>query len=112
MAGTWLDLKSGTFFWPKFSVLGPKILFLTPFSLKTLSIKGEGGTPQIRNLFFDQNQVFFEQKTQFLALFEEKFSGKRGFPPPPPFTDKIRKLVFEVFSKVFTLPQSWQFDDN
>ena len=62
-----------------------------------LSIKGEGGTSQIRNpifaenfvckggeggtpisvtYFLDQNQVFFEQKTQFLALFEENFSGK------------------------------------
>ena len=38
---------------------------------------GEGGTPQIRNLFFFyQNQVFFEQKTQFVALYEEKISGK------------------------------------
>ena len=59
---------------------------------------GGGGTPQIRNLLFaekksvkgggrevppksvtyflDQNQVFFEQKTPFLALFEENFSGK------------------------------------
>ena len=59
--------------------------------------RGGGGTPQIRKslfaekksvkggrgvppksvtYFLDQNQVFFEQKTQFLALFEEKFSGK------------------------------------
>ena len=59
--------------------------------------KGGGGTPQIRNplfaekkirkggrgvppksvtYFLDQNQVFFEQKTPFLALFEEKISGK------------------------------------
>ena len=58
---------------------------------------GSGGTPQTRNplfaekksvnggaevppksvtYFLDQNQVFFEQKTQFLALFEEKFSGE------------------------------------
>ena len=58
---------------------------------------GGGGTPQIRNplfaekksvkggrgvppksvtYFLDQNQVFFEQKTQFLALFEENCLGK------------------------------------
>ena len=58
---------------------------------------GGGGTPQIRNplfaeersvkwgrgvppksvtYFLDQNQVFFEQNTLFLAFFEEKFSGK------------------------------------
>ena len=59
---------------------------------------GGGGTPQIRNplfaekkirkggrgvppksvtYFLDQNQVFFYSKnTVFLALFEEKFSGK------------------------------------
>ena len=59
--------------------------------------KRGGGAPQIRNPLFaekksvnggagvspksvtyllDQNQVFFEQKTQFLALFEDKFSGE------------------------------------
>ena len=51
--------------------------------------KGGGGTPQICNLFLDQNQVFFEQKTPFLALFEETdkickvvFDGPPGGPPP------------------------------
>ena len=47
--------------------------------------------------------MFFEQKTPFLALFEENFSGKRGLRiwgvPPPPFTDKIRKVVFEGLPK-------------
>ena len=59
--------------------------------------KGGGGTPQIRNslfaesfvrkggrgvppisvtYFLDQKQVFFGQKTPFLALFEEHFSGE------------------------------------
>ena len=38
--------------------------------------EGGGGVPPISVTYFlDQNQVFFEQKTQFLALFEEKFSG-------------------------------------
>ena len=44
------------------------------FAEKKIRKRGGGGTPQIRNLFFFyQNQVFFEQKTQFLALFEEFF---------------------------------------
>ena len=39
--------------------------------------KGGGGVPPISVTYFlDQNQVFVEQKAQFLALFEEKFSGK------------------------------------
>ena len=66
-------------------------------TLRILSIKGEGGTSQIRNpifaenfvrkggegvtpksvtYFLDQIQVFLSKKTEFLALFEEKFSGK------------------------------------
>ena len=46
------------------------------FAEKKIRKQGGGGTPQIRNFFLDQNQVYFEQKTQFLAFFEEKFSGK------------------------------------
>ena len=38
--------------------------------------KGGGVPPKSVTYFFDQNQVFFEQKTQFLALFEETFLGK------------------------------------
>ena len=45
-----------------------------------MSIKGGGGTPQIRNLFFGEN-----------------FVRKRG--GGTPLTDKIRKVVFEVFPK-------------
>ena len=37
---------------------------------------GEGVTPQIRNLFFGPKSGVFEQKTPFLALFEEFFLGK------------------------------------
>ena len=38
---------------------------------------GEGDTPQFRNQFFwPKSGVFWAQKTQFLALFEEKFTGK------------------------------------
>ena len=48
---------------------------VTPFSLKILSVKGGGGTPQIRNFFFGPKSGVFEQKTQFLAQFGEKFSG-------------------------------------
>ena len=75
--------------------------------------KGGEGIPQLGNLFFDQNHVFFEQKTQFLAFLEKKFllksvKGGRGVPPETetPFlpkilfvkvTDKIRKVVFDVF---------------
>ena len=37
--------------------------FVTSFSPKKKSVNGgAGGTPQIHNLFLDQNQVFFEQK--------------------------------------------------
>ena len=38
--------------------------------------KRGGGPPKSVTYFLDQNQVFFEQKTPFLALFEEKFSGE------------------------------------
>ena len=38
--------------------------------------RGEWVPPKSVTYFLDQNQVFFEQKTQFLALFEEKISGK------------------------------------
>ena len=53
---------------------GVPLKSLTPFAEKIR--KGDEGTPQIRNLFLDQNQVFFEQRTQFLALLEEKILGK------------------------------------
>ena len=43
-----------------------------------MSVKGGGGTPQIRNLFFGEN-------------FVRKGGGGT------PLTDKIRKVVFEVF---------------
>ena len=46
------------------------------FAKEKIRKGGEGGTPQIRNLFFGPKAGVFEQKTQFLALFEEKFSGK------------------------------------
>ena len=36
----------------------------------------EGVPPKSVTYFMDQIQMFFEQKTQFLALFEEKFPGK------------------------------------
>ena len=50
---------------------------VTPFSLKKKSVKGGRGVPpKSVTYFLDQNQVFFEQKTPFLALFEDKFSGK------------------------------------
>ena len=50
---------------------------VTPFSMKKKIRKGgEEGTPQIRNLFFEPKSGVFEQKTQFLAFFEDKFSGK------------------------------------
>ena len=50
---------------------------VSPFSLKKKSVKGGRGVPpKSVTYFLDQNQVFFEQKTPFLALFEEKFSGK------------------------------------
>ena len=39
--------------------------------------KGGGGVPPISVTYFlDQKQVFFGQKTPFLALFEEHFFGK------------------------------------
>ena len=38
--------------------------------------KGGGVPPKSVTYFLDQNEVFLEQKTQFLALFEEKFSGE------------------------------------
>ena len=47
---------------------------------------GEGVPPKSVTYFLDQNQVFFEQKTPFLALFEDKFSGEnpeRGGGVPP-----------------------------
>ena len=37
---------------------------------------GGGGTPISVTYFLDQNQVFFERKTQLLTLFEDNFSGK------------------------------------
>ena len=57
--------------------------------------------------------MFFEQQTQFLALFEDKFFGKIVYPPKSvtyfsakklsgkggggwyPLTGKIRKVVFD-----------------
>ena len=51
---------------------------VTPFSLKKIRKGGEGGTPQIRKLLFGPKSGVFEQKTQFLALFEENFSGKNS----------------------------------
>ena len=48
---------------------------------------GEGGTPQIRNRFFDlKTGVFGAKKTQISALFEDKFPanvriGGRGGTP-------------------------------
>ena len=39
--------------------------------------KGGGGVPPISVTYFlDQKQVFFGQKTPFLALFEDNFSGE------------------------------------
>ena len=50
---------------------------VTPFSMKKKSVKGGRGVPpKSVTYFLDQNQVFFEQKTPFLALFEENFSGE------------------------------------
>ena len=50
---------------------------VSPFSLKKKSVKGGRGVPpKSVTYFLDQNQVFFEQKTPFLALFEDKFSGE------------------------------------
>ena len=70
------DLKN---YWMKLgrpSITTLRILSVTPFSLKKIRKGGEGGTPQIRNLFFGpKSGVFFEQKTQVLALFEEKIWG-------------------------------------
>ena len=46
-------------------------------TLRILSVNGGAGVPpKSVTYFLDQNQVFFEQKTPFLALFEENFSGK------------------------------------
>ena len=50
---------------------------VTPFLPKILSVKGGRGVPPISVTYFlDQKQVFFGQKTPFLALFEEHFSGE------------------------------------
>ena len=50
---------------------------VTPLLPKILSVKGGGGVPPISVTYFlDQKQVFFGQKTPFLALFEEHFSGE------------------------------------
>ena len=93
---------------------------VTPFSPKKIHKGGEGGTTQIRNLFFGPKSSVFEQKTQFLALFEDKiFRGKickggnggthksvtpflpkkkirkEGGGRCTPLTDKIRKVVFD-----------------
>ena len=43
---------------------------------KILSVKGGGVPPISVTYFLDQKQVFFGQKTPFLALFEEHFSGE------------------------------------
>ena len=77
-----------------------RILSVTPFSLKKIRKGGEGGTPQIRNLFLVQNQVFFEQKTPFLALFKKIFRGKirKGGEGGTP---QIHNLFFEPKSGVF-----------
>ena len=46
-------------------------------TLRILSVKGGGGVPPISVTYFlDQKEVFFGQKTPFLALFEEHFSGE------------------------------------
>ena len=46
-------------------------------TLRILSVKGRGGVPPISVTYFlDQKEVFFGQKTPFLALFEEHFSGE------------------------------------
>ena len=66
-------------------------------TLRILSVKGGGSTPQIRNplfaekksvkggrgvppksvtYFLDQNQVFLSKKLNFWPFFKEKFSGK------------------------------------
>jgi len=48
-----------------------------PLFAEKKSVKGGRGVPpKSVTYFLDQNQVFFEQKTPFLALFEENFSGK------------------------------------
>ena len=46
------------------------------FAEKKIRKRGGGGTPQIHNLIFGPKSSVFEQKTQFLALFEEIFLGK------------------------------------
>ena len=50
----------------------PNLLFRQKFVRKG----GGGGTPISVTYFLDQKQVFFGQKTPFLALFEEHFSGE------------------------------------
>ena len=67
-------------------------------TLWILSVKGGGGVPpKSITYFLDQNQVFFEQETQFLALFEEKCSGKirNGGEGGTPLRDKIRKVAYD-----------------
>ena len=71
--------KSVTFFLAKIlSVKGggvpPKSV--TFFLEKILSVKGGGVPPISVNYFLDQKEVFLGQKTPFLALFEEHFSGE------------------------------------
>ena len=50
---------------------------VTHFLAKILSVKGEGGVPPISvTQFLDQKRCFWGQKTQFLALFKDIFSGE------------------------------------
>ena len=51
---------------------------VTPFSLKKKSVKGGRGVPpKSVTYFWTKIRCFLGPKTQFLALFEEKFSGKK-----------------------------------
>ena len=52
---------------------------VTPFLPKILSVKGGRGVPPISVTYFlDQKEVFFGQKTPFLALLKNIFRGKNS----------------------------------
>ena len=64
------DSKEQTSKWPK------AYFWARNFLPKILSVKGGGVPPISVTSFLDQKQVFLGQKTPFLALFEENFSGE------------------------------------
>ena len=72
----WEDIKYYFVdFFRKGGVVPPNSV--TPFSLKIYSVKGGRGVPPNSVTYFlDQKQVFFGQKTPFLALFEKHFLGE------------------------------------